>query len=738
MPDRSPELDAAVRAVRGESDLDAVLPALADAGLARVIACAPETHHLVRAIAALCGGLPSLLDAPTRASPALHDVLRRVIGTPAGRFALSAWAEVTPAGWGRAHAVALIDAVHAGVCDPGAAAALIGPDDRTAFRLRRARDIAFAFRCWGQSDPAAPTAWANMIDGAERERLFARMRSDPSAFAFCLPWLPPDAVRAADASVSVGDALDAFAAASPTARAQHAAILQRLVDCAHLMLLEEITRLACAMQTDEVWNRVQNLLQQSPVNARLVVAAAPWDDLPKNVRAAILDLADGSDVCAAIAAACGRRDAAATNKTDETAVAFFAALDPRVWDALDADAQRQWRLHLPRRKAHLAVRALGPRPEFLARATLDDVLARAVRRHARNEDAWRAALLSVALRTVNLAAAHALIAAMPPPPDTGAFFVSASGHADPDVLAPARAALRAPADLALAVALQRCARGHDRARPACAALQDALRGRTWDDLAPIMPLLTDDARAALPFETDALITRLAHPDRQDALRQALARLAALPPENAVPVLVALNQHAMRRTDAADAAEALTDALHAHGGVFLALTDALADDDLRAALLPLPEDAALADALRGLAHDDLPTVRRLAQALRDQFWRDALLALLHAPLHSARAVWQALSDDARRAIGAIVAAAPTDADPPAVSDPIAALALAASQSERDDLRNAGRAALTAHSARIRAIWEHLPPEIQQMLGEMPAFADLSTPQEPRAIRRARRW
>jgi len=107
-------------------------------------------------------------------------------------------------------------------------------------------------------------------------------------------------------------------------------------------------------------------------------------------------------------------------------------------------------------------------------------------------------------------------------------------------------------------------------------------------------------------------------------------------------------------------------------------------------------------------------------------------LLHAPPQHAVAVWQALDNDALRAIGAGVDLSPSDGDPPVIRDPIVALALAASQSARDDLRNVGSAAFAARCARIRAIWEDLPPEIQQMPGEMPAFADLPPPARP-AIR-----
>jgi len=248
-----------------------------------------------------------------------------------------------------------------------------------------------------------------------------------------------------------------------------------------------------------------------------------------------------------------------------------------------------------------------------------------------------------------------------------------------------------------------------------------------------MPLLDARVRAELTPDADALVAHLAHPDRREALRLALDRLAALPPEVAIPTRVALG----RPWNSRDAAAALTHALHAHGGVFLEIADALTDA-LRARLLPLPKDSALADALRALAQDDPVTARRLTHALRSKNRRTALLALLEATPHHASAVWQALDNAARRGVVSVLAAAPSDADPLAVFDPIAALALAASQSEHDDLRNVGSAAFAARCARIRAIWDDLPPEIQQMLGDLPAFADLPIALARPAIRRGRRW
>ena len=744
MPDRSPDVTAAIRAVHGVSDLAAIMPALGNERLAHVIACAPDAHPLVRAVAALCGGLTSVLDESTIVDPALHAALAQLIGTPAGRAALRAWAEVAPAGWGRPHAHALIDAVqqrmsasaaHQRMCAPCTAAALIGPCDESAALLTFFDETAFALRRWGQSDPAAPTAWTTALSAGERRRLLDEALSVRSAVASCLPWLPPDMASQVQIDDDVlGDALTAFADASPITRAQGEAILRRLVARAHPTHLWSLTRLACAMQTEEVWTRVQMLVRESPDDARRVVVAAPWDDLADDVRAAILECADRSDMCAAVA--CARGHARRVKVTSRTAVAFFAALAPRVWDALDAAAQRQWRRALWEEHAHIAVRSLGLRPDILARATLNNHLASAAQRRSRNATALRATLLPVALRAVDADTAYVMMSAMrTPPPDPGIFFCIASGVDDAGIIAPAGATLRAPGDLALAVVLQRSAHGGRTHREHCRVVQHALRGRTWDDLRPIMPLLDARARAACMPKVDAFACRLAHPDRRDALRRTLAHVANLPPEVAIPTSIALKR--WKPWNTLGTAAALADALHDHGDIVLALADALADDGLRHALLPLPTDPALARALRGLAHDDPVTAHRLAHALQTKDCRAALLSLLAASPHHAGAVWGALDNDVRRTIGAVVSVTPLHAVARTVRTPMESLALAAISSPDADLRNAGVTALAQRSALVRAVWEHLPLEAQQVLVLHPTFADLQTLPETCAIRRGRR-
>ena len=731
MPDISPAIAVTVRAIGGESDLDAVRPALDDAGPAWVIALAPETHPLVRAIAALRCGLPSVPDPLTIANPAFHDAMAQTIGTRAGRDALRSWAAMAPAGWGRAHAAALGDAVRQGMCDSRVAAALIGPGDESAALLHTASDAAFAIRQWGQANHAVPDAWAATLAPAERDRLITALRRDPLKVASCLPWLPPDVARAESETCIVEIALEAFADASPTARRLHADIVPHLVARTRPGDLDALTRLACATGEKAVWTRVQTLIQESPGDAWRVVAAAPWDALPDDVRNAIVERADKSDACAAVAAARGQRDPVAMGITEESATAFFATLNPAVWDAIDPAVQQRLLLALPPGRMSLAVRALGLRPDILAQATLDDALVQAAQRHAPNEDAWRAALLSVAMHYLPLNDAHDLIAAMPLPPDSGAFFCVASRHGDPKVIASARSVLRTPDALALAVVLQGSANGSVAIRDRTAALQHALRGWTWNDLPSIVALLPVDIRIDLMPNAAALAGELAHPSHQDALRRALDRLAALPPEVAIPTTFALRRR--NYWNVRDTAATVATALRAHGDVFLALADAVTNNDLRDALLPLPEDAAHADALRVLARDDPPTAQRLAYALRGRFWRDALLAQLHASPRHAAAVWQALDDAMRQAICTAFTAAPPHVTSLAERDPIAALALAALHAEDDDIRTAGVAALAQRTETLRALWGTLPPEVQQTLRAHLAVADLQPLAETPAIR-----
>ena len=80
----SPSLAATLRALRGETDLQIIAPALRDPRFARVPALAPGVDPVVGALGALAGGLPDLLTPDECASPALSAAIASLIGTEAG------------------------------------------------------------------------------------------------------------------------------------------------------------------------------------------------------------------------------------------------------------------------------------------------------------------------------------------------------------------------------------------------------------------------------------------------------------------------------------------------------------------------------------------------------------------------------------------------------------------------------------------------------------------------------
>jgi len=425
----SPTLTATLRALRGESDLRVIAPALRKYQFARVLALAPGVHPIVSALGALGSWLPDILTPDECASPALSAAIASLIGTDTGERVLLTWAKVAPAGWGASHAADVIDAVRCNRCDPWAAAALIGPCDASAALLRASRAIAYVIRHWEQATPDDPTAWMNALTPAERGRLLKALRGAPSVAASCLPWLP--ATRAADvpkrvALADVSGALNAYAAASPVARARHADILAALIQCAERDDLAALTRLAVATDMDVAWTAIADLLREAPNSADQVVAAAPWNDVRADVQEAILSAAPHNDVCAAIAFARGDRTVPSTI-TQKTARAFFAAVTRKVWDALSEWEKQAWRCQLVTWDMSLAVRSLGPDPAFMAGAEPDAALVAAVRRHIRDDRTLRHTLLPIAVRDLPPDAVPAIIAALPAPPDPVAFIQIAGG-----------------------------------------------------------------------------------------------------------------------------------------------------------------------------------------------------------------------------------------------------------------------------------------------------------------------
>jgi len=717
----SPALTATLRALHGETDVHVVASTLGDQQFARILALAPGVDPVIGALGALAGELPDLLTPDECASPALAAAVASLIGTSAGDRILPTWAKIAPAGWGKPYAGALIDIANRGCCEPWVAAALIGPTNDAAALLRLARDIAVAIRRWGQATPNDPTAWMNTLSPEQQDRLLNALRHTPVAAAFCLSWLPCSlAAGIADLLSDEGArrrALNAYASASPVACTRHADILPALMQHANWFYLDPLTRLAVTSRMGDVWTAVVHLLRETPNDADLVVAAAPWNDVRADVQKIILSSANRDDVCAAIAFARGMRTQP-PSITQATARAFFAAVTPEVWTALPAETQHAWRAKIIFSDiAVLAVRSLGPDPAFLAHTCLNDDVIAAVRRSTRDDNDLRHTLLPVAVRDLPIAALPVVVAALPPPSDPVAFIQIAGGsptmppalrawitaHPTPQAMAAASTVLRAAARLAT-----------DPVADRCAALAAALAGWSREETGALLAALPDDAHAALRPDSNALACALARPDRRDAFRQALDALAALPPSAALPSLHALDALAQAPNLAfrRQAGASLAQALRNHGRIFADIVGAL-NDDARFAVLPRrghPHDEA---ALFPLAVADPLVAHHLAHALWAGDMPAALDALAATPLDKMPGIWRLLPDTIRSAIlgdgDALLTdvAAPGRADALAqtlqawnADDPLALLALRM-LIENDEARRARGAAILAQQPDMAA-------------------------------------
>jgi hypothetical protein len=652
----SPSLAATLRALRGETDLQIIASALHDPRFARILALAPNVDSVVGALGALAGGLPDVIPAAGRDSPALSAAVASLIGTDTGECILLRWAEVAPAGWGAPHATALTNAVHDDRCTPWVAAALIGPCDASAALLHASWDIVCAVRRWGQTTPDDPTAWMNALTPAERDRLMSAICAVRSDAIRCLPWLPE--ASAADIVDRIGSehlslALATYIAASPVARARHTDVLTALIQRIRPYDLAALTRLAAASHMEGAWDAVVRLLRANPWSAVNVVVAAPWDNLRADVQETILSAAAPNDVCAAIAFARGDHTDAPAHGTildpskiaSETVRAFFAAITPTVWDALPKEKQRVWLSRLSDTNAHLAVRSLGHDPAFLAHTRLNDDVIAAVRRSTRDDNDLRHTLLPVAVRDLPIAALPVVVAALPPPSDPVAFIQIAGGsptmppalrawitaHPTPQAMAAASTVLRAAARLAT-----------DPVADRCAALAAALAGWSREETGALLAALPDDAHAALRPDSNALACALARPDRRDAFRQALDALAALPPSAALPSLHALDAltQATESFSQRQAGASLAQALRNHGDGFLALVDALADTP-RKETFPRPRSATCVAVVRTIAAADPLAAYRLAHALQSRSPTAMLDVLAAAPLDKMLHLWRVL-------------------------------------------------------------------------------------------------
>ena len=748
----SPSLAATLRALRGETDLQIIAPVLRDPRFARILALAPNVDPVVGAHGALAGALPDLLTPAVRDSPALSAAIASLIGTEAGNDILKAWADVAPVGWGASHTDALIDAVRCNRCRPWAAAALIGPSADAASLLYETWDIVRAIRWWGQATPDDPTAWMDDLASAERDRLVHALRTVPGNAAACCPWLP-DAI-AADIISRIDkpflpSALTAYAAASPAARAHHADVLTTLIQHARWNHLADLTRLAVVAGMDAVWATVVRILHDDPWSAIAVITETPWNNLDAKVQTTILSAAPHNDVCAAIAFARGVRKRPPPT-TGTTARAFFAAVTPKVWNALPMEMQRVWCTQLAAWHMPLAVRSLGPDPTFLARAYLNADVIAAVRCHFHDDGDLRHTLLPVAVRDLPLIAVPDIVGALLPPPDPVAFVQIVCGEREmPPALHDWIVAHPMLHAYGTAATILRAAEQSDAIAARCAALAQALADWSWEETDALLAALPDDTHAALHPNADALTAALAHPDRRDAFRQALDALDALPSSAALPARHALDALAQTKTpsDQRHAGEilALATVLRNHGRIFADIAGALRHDK-RAALLPHWDDPYVGSSLETLAVADPLASYHVAHALHANDPATARDALATAPLDKMPGIWRLLPDTIRSAIlgdgDALLTdvAAPGRADALAqtlqawnADDPLALLALRM-LIENDEARRARGAAILAQQPDMAAsLLLLLREDLRAVLVRDPriavAGADLPPPSSP---------
>ena len=664
-----PALAAAINALHDDVDIDDIRAALHDAFWALIIAVAAR-NRCIQSLASLAGGSPSLLSQEDIACADLHDSLRRFIGQPEGGAILQTWAHIAPVAWGKQHAHALRAAVRTGACPKHVATTLIGPCDDSVDWVADPSDIAVPIRRWGQTRPDDPTWWVLRLSPPNRRYVFDVLRRSHVHRAMCLPWLPDDMVDIDDLPVAaIPFALQAFADASATVHAMHAERMRRLMARADDRHLDLLARLVAAAPSATAWRTIQTLLSDDFDRVQRIVIHVPWRAIPRSIRAAILKRTGHSAICAAIAAARGYPVHVAPTET--TAVAFFAAVRPAVWNRLDSHGQRQWREALSPWHASLAVRSLGVRSDILAHArNLSDDLIVAARLHVPETNDLRRILLPVALRALSLADAYALLAAMPQMPSNPAVFVHlASGVRASASRRTISAALRTPGDLATVVVAQRAIQDDVGIEERCAALTAAFHGRTWDEARPLAGALNDAARAIVMGDSEALRALAPGASTGVALRRALERMAPLPPAIAIPArcaFVAL-QHATNAHQRIAAVRALAHILHRHGESMGALLHALRDED-RWACLQIPALAAHDQAhacarlvMRALARDPMIVPALLLLTHDDPAQYEHGIRMLCASPHVVRNLLPLLRADMRERLLANAAAAIVTAD-----------------------------------------------------------------------------
>jgi len=266
-----------------------------------------------------------------------------------------------------------------------------------------------------------------------------------------------------------------------------------------------------------------------------------------------------------------------------TARAFFAAVTPEVWTALPMEEKCTWHDELDMLDASLAVRSPGPDPIFLEHARLNADMIAAVRRHTPNEETLRRTLLPMTVRDLPIVAdVSAVVAALPAPPDPVAFvqIACAQQWEIPPALRDWIVTHPAPQAHGAAVTVMHAAvqcGGSIKRRRAPA---HAPAGWSWEETNALLAALPKNARAVLRSNTNMPANAPTHPDRQDAFRQALNALAALPLAAALPARHALDAPAQTawRSGRRHAGEIPATVLRSHGRIFADIVGA--PDDVR--------------------------------------------------------------------------------------------------------------------------------------------------------------
>jgi hypothetical protein len=734
-------------ALHGETDLHAIDDALSDPMLAKVIALSSNVHPIVHLLAAFSAHFESLATDVDMHAPDVLAAVQSSIGTKAGRRILPVWAMRGAScrdtmAWDR---ISLIRASECNLCPTWVPAALVGPHPDCVARLHTAHDIARAIRVWGESDSDEPDWWAAHLSRAERTRLLTTLQTSPCAYGSCLPWLPKDDVNLQGIDQrGIPDALDAFIFASPSIRASSTAMLRALAARVGQFPLYgttifSLTRLChVSSALNEGWDIIMHGLRHRASLAEQIVVAAPWNDLPEAIRAAILSYADTDEVCAAIALARGQRGARNVSHR-RVALSFFASVTPDVWNALPTIKRQPWIHAMDWNAAPLAIRNLGVDDRFLMRVqSVTDTCIEAVRLHIDNVATVRSTLLPLVLRDMSSRDVVDIIESFPTPPPRPVTFVRLASNVQTVLPPSVEDASVTPSlpDLCEGIKLLRSAMRESDARRQTHALRDALppNPRPCD----IMVL------AAITPDLSTLAEQISAAAQRRDMMRVLMDICTLPPAIAAPTLHALSflGSARSRDDSVLAMIALADALHTEGRRFTSLM-ALVKPTLRTTLLPLLEHPDVWNAFSAIAHINPPSALALVRTLNGKHPASFLVDVRTLPPTMVAPFWNALPHTTRSAvIGDIDELVQSLAVPEHAndlvnlihtSDPLFALALRMLNAPNPDQWNWGVSALTLHPDLTVAVLPILRDNVRMMIESNPlvifAIADLPSAPAP---------